>query len=124
MESNAWKLIHHRLLGLRESHGAVARFCERSGLPRQTVEYWLKHGTVPNLDKIDQIAAGFGVEPRDLFSDLSPAWREIVRKVGDVDETQVPAIIAGIRGALAGLRLDQAESLVKGADKLARPPKR
>lgn len=106
MNSNSWKLIHDQLLALNESHGGVAKFCERSGLPRQTVEYWLKHGTIPNLDKIDQIAAGLDVAPRELFTgpDLPPAWREIFREIGDIDKSEMPAVLTGIRAVLAALR--------------------
>lgn len=106
MPSNSWKLLHERLLSLQDTHGAVARFCERSGLSRQTVEYWLKHGTIPNIDKLDQIAAGFGLEPWETLrpadaESLSPVWREIVGQVGhigEIDPADIPKLVRSIRG--------------------------
>ena len=81
--SKAWKLIKNRLdreLGEEAPHGAIGKFCEKSGIKRRTLSTWLKEGQVPSIDFIDQIAKGLGFEdhPWDLIRPEpadKPLWR-------------------------------------------------
>lgn len=108
-----------------EPHGAVASAATKSGLSRQTVDHWIAGRRVPDLDQVQAIADALEKPPQELlFRDISPAWREVIRRIGDLDESQVSAVIAGISAALAAIRLDEKERGVQNSHKLPRSPKR
>lgn len=108
--------------------GARAEFLRRSGISQNTVHLWQKGERVPDLDQAEVAAKALGRPPQEILfpedQELPTAWREIIRRVGSVDESQVNAVVAGIQGILASLQLDEADRLADQAKKLPRPPKR
>lgn len=65
---NSWELLRKRLLLLRDHHGAVAEFCRKTGLNRQTVENWLDGKSAAGIENLDRIAGALGREPWQLLA--------------------------------------------------------
>lgn len=104
-------------------------FAKKAGISRATVTRWLAGENTPDLNQVESAARVLDKAPIDLImsdedaKELSLAWREVIRRVGKLDETEVDAIVTGIRAVRAGRKLDEAERLTNLQGKLPKSSK-
>ncbi len=65
--SNTLDLLIKRLKPDLSEHGAVSKFCRKTGFSRTAVDKWLKGMSAPTVDSLDQIAEALGIQPWELI---------------------------------------------------------
>ncbi len=122
----ASETFRQRLSEAVAERGGKSALSRNAGFARLSIDRWIAGETVPTLDDAEALANAVGLDFPEMIGKepLPRAWREIIGRVGRIDESQVPAIVAGIQGILASLKLDEADRVAQDAKKLPRPPKR
>lgn len=82
------ELLVKRLSGLFAQHGSASDFCRRTGIPRATLENWLKRGMAPDLDSLDKIAEGLGLTAAELIRPPNDAQDDITKLQTDLERVQ------------------------------------